>query len=163
MTDPFLPPSAGQPAAPYGGPAYPAPAPAPPLYGAPQYGAPYGSPYGPPTTARNGLGVAALVLGIIAVLLSWVPFLGLLLGTLAIVFAVLGRRRVSRHQADNGGVAVAGLVTGIVALVFCAIATTVFIMFAEEITDFSRCLNDAAGDPVAEQVCADQFTDRIRG
>jgi uncharacterized protein DUF4190 len=72
------------------------------------------------TTApmRNGLGVAALVCGLIGILLGQVPLLFLgsgALGILAIVFGITGIRRVARGQASNRGTAVTGLVTGVVA------------------------------------------------
>jgi hypothetical protein len=46
--------------------------------------------YGPATRPRNGFGVAALVLGILALLLSWTIIGGVLLGALALIFGVLG-------------------------------------------------------------------------
>jgi hypothetical protein len=135
-----------------------APAPPPlPLYGAPLYGA----PYGPPTGVRNGFGLAALVLGIATVLLFWVPFVGVVLGLLAVVFAVLGRSRVRRAEASNGGVVVAGLVTGLVGLVLAGIMTAFVVANWNELLDYSQCVNDAAGNKVVEKACEQQLTDRL--
>ncbi|MCA1221609.1 DUF4190 domain-containing protein [Streptomyces sp. 8L] len=72
-------------------------------------------------SGRGGLGTAALVLGIIGVVLSWYWPVGLVLGVLAVVFGVVGRRRVLRGEATNAGTAKAGLVLGIVGLVLTAI------------------------------------------
>jgi hypothetical protein len=99
---PEYPPSAGYPPVPY------------PSNGhAPGYGQPF-----PPghQSARNGMGTAALVLGIIGVVLSWTVYPGFILGILAIVFGAIGLGRVRRGEATNRGAARAGLVLGIVAL-----------------------------------------------
>jgi hypothetical protein len=98
-------PGYGQPAYPYSpSPAgYPTPGVAPVAYGA------YPRP-------RNGLGTAALVLGIIGVVLCWVPFTGWALNILAIVFGAVGRKRAVEGQATNKSSAVAGLVLGVVGL-----------------------------------------------
>ncbi|MFF4533989.1 DUF4190 domain-containing protein [Streptomyces sp. NPDC001407] len=109
---------------PYGQPPYGHAAP----YGQPPYGyAPPGSygyptaPYGPGwqqpvPSAGNGLGVAALVLGIIGTVLSPTVFLGVILGILAIIFGGIGRSKVSNGEADNGGQSLAGLILGGVGL-----------------------------------------------
>jgi hypothetical protein len=72
--------------------------------------------YGAYPRPRNGLGTAALVLGIIGVVLCWVPFTGWALNILAIVFGAVGRKRAVEGQATNKSSAVAGLVLGVVGL-----------------------------------------------
>lgn len=92
----------------------------------------YYPPPGPPTTGQhwpgatpgpaNGLGVTALVLGIVGLALSFVPLIGVIawpLVILGIVFGAIGRTRVTRRQATNGGQATAGLVLSILGLVVC--------------------------------------------
>ncbi|MFD0560287.1 DUF4190 domain-containing protein [Stackebrandtia endophytica] len=67
---------------------------------------------------QNGLGVAALVLGIIAVVLSpccYMAFTGPT-GILAVVFGSIGVQKANRGEATNRGVAMAGLICGIVGL-----------------------------------------------
>ena len=54
---------------PSGPPSY-GPPPGPPSYGPPSYGPPSGPP---PTKKGAGLAIASMVLGIIALLLSWIP------------------------------------------------------------------------------------------
>lgn len=72
---------------------------------------------------RNGLGLAALVCGIIAVVLSLIPVLNVFtwpLGVLAIVFGAIGWGRVNNGTATNKGQAITGLVLGIVSFfTFC--------------------------------------------
>ena len=66
----------------------------------------------PPQTAPSpkvGFGVTALVLGIVAVFLCWIPLFGLILPILAMIFGGIG---IYLH--NGRGMAVAGLVLGIV-------------------------------------------------
>ncbi len=71
--------------------------------------------------------------------------------------------RVKRGEATNGGVAVAGIVLGILAsslgLVFIPIWYGVF----DEVggTDYIDCLSKAGSDQEAVQRCADQFRERV--
>ena len=69
----------------------------------------YGSP-------QNGLGTAAMVLGIVALVLFFTIIVGVVCGVLAIVFGAIGRGRARRGQATNHGQATAGLVTGTIAV-----------------------------------------------
>lgn len=87
---------------------YPATGLPPQTYPAPYYAAPQ---------PQNGLGTAALVLGIIGAALFFAIWPPVILGVLAIVFGAVGLGRVKRGAATNRGVAMAGLVLGIVAVV----------------------------------------------
>lgn len=60
-------------------------------------------------STENSLATAAMVLGIVGAALLWVPFLNLILGTLAIVFGAIAMRRDTKR-----GQAIAGLVLGII-------------------------------------------------
>jgi len=73
----------------------------------------------------NGLAIAALVLGIIGLLLSWL-IVPAILSILAIIFGFLGRSKAKNQPHVGGtGMAIAGLVTGIIG-VLIAIAVFVF-------------------------------------
>ncbi|WP_190021927.1 DUF4190 domain-containing protein [Streptomyces hiroshimensis] len=122
------------------------------LSGAPGSTAPYGmqtpygqSPYGPgpyqpgaygyPASAlyaqqsapSNGLGLAALVLGIVGTVLSPTVVLGVVLGILAVVFGAVGRAKVRGGEATNPGQALAGLILGCAALVATVLMVVVYI------------------------------------
>lgn len=157
MTEPPFPPPADStaPYAPpqYGAPQYPGPA-------APPYGQPYGSPYPPTSGRKNGLGVAALVLGIIAILFGWLV-VGAVPGILAIAFGVIGRKRASRGEASNGGLATAGLVCGIIGTLIAAAVLSYVLKHRQEIGDYSDCVIDANGDQAAVRVCEDRFRDDL--
>ncbi|MFE3787603.1 DUF4190 domain-containing protein [Streptomyces goshikiensis] len=93
-----------QPQAPggYGYPGYPG-AGAYPAYGAPQ--------------PNNSFGVTSLVLGILSVVACVTSVFSVGLGIGAIVFGALGRGRVNRGEATNGGMALAGLILGVIGMV----------------------------------------------
>lgn len=161
--DPFAPPPAGAAPVPAQVPAFGQPVHGAPVYGAPVYGAPLDST--PGTGRRNGFGVTALVLGILSLFGVLTIVLGVLLGLLAIVFGALGRRRARRGEADNGGVALAGLITGTVGLVLSILAIAALVAFFHSSTgkDLRNCLNDANGNAAQTAVCKDRFSKDLTG
>jgi hypothetical protein len=83
----------------------------------------YGGGYGygaPPPNRSNGLAVAALVCGIVGLLCF-----GFILGPLAIIFGGVGMSRANQG-ADHKGLAVAGLVLGIVDVAFLVLFIAVW-------------------------------------
>ena len=87
---------------------------------------------------RNGLGTAGMVLGILALVLCWTTWPGVILGILAIVFSALGRGRAKSGEASNRGQATAGLVCGIIGTVL----SIVVIIFVLAIVDKAKsCLD----------------------
>jgi len=68
------------------------------------------------TTPRNGIGIAALVLGILALITS-VSLVGLLFGSLAVALGLPAWEAVLRNEATNRKTAITGIVLGIVAIV----------------------------------------------
>lgn len=133
-------------------------------YGAPVYGAPYGSPMGPPAGRRNGFGVAAMILGILAVLGSIVVFPGLVLGVLAIVFGLLGRGRTRRKEADNGGQALTGVICGAVAVVLSAglLVGVILVLQSDSGKRWRDCTDRAVTQPQQDE-CTRQFTKDLLG
>ena len=74
---------------------------------------------------RNGMGIAALVLGIIGLLLSWFPFVWIT-AILAIIFGAIGAKRASRGEATNRAMALWGMWLGIAAVSLWLLAAIVF-------------------------------------
>ena len=71
-----------------------------------------------------GLGTAALVLGIVAVVFSFIPLVGIIawpIGITGLILGFVGLARVNRREATNRGVAIAGLITSGAALVICVL------------------------------------------
>jgi len=78
-----------------------------------------------PVQQGNGMGTASMVLGIIGLVLAFIPFLGLfswVLAPLAIIFGLIG---ISKGNAPKGQ-AIAGLATGGVALALCLLWAIAF-------------------------------------
>lgn len=108
----------GYPAAPYGygyG-RHAATGPAPMPYGGPGYGWPGMQP-----RPANGMGVAALTLGIISAVGFILWPIAIVVGILAIIFGAIGRARATRGEATNSGQALAGLICGIGGLVLALV------------------------------------------
>lgn len=130
--------------------------PAGPEWGEPGYGA-------PSRGQSNGLGTAALVLGILAVLTCWSIVGGIVLGIIAIVLGLIGRGRAKRGEASNGGVATAGTVLGaiglVLSLVLIAVGATFF--FKGGGSDLVNCVSDANGDQARVQQCQQEFANRV--
>jgi hypothetical protein len=57
------------------------------------------------------------VLGIVAIIASITVIGGVVLGIVAIVLGFIGRSRAKKGQATNGGVTLAGIITGAIGLV----------------------------------------------
>jgi hypothetical protein len=118
----------------------------------------------------NGVALAALVVGIVSLLFAVVGlfvlplFLSIPGGVVAIVLGVIGRRR-AKAGADRSGQAVAGLVTGIVALVVSAIWISVVAIvgsqfvaeFSSEVAELEACIEET-GD---QDLCAERFSEEV--
>jgi len=72
--------------------------------------------------ASNGFGIASLVLGIISIIFCWVPLLGLICAILAIVFYI------RQKWILQTGVAIGGLVTGIIGLIFSIFYSLIWLL-----------------------------------
>ena len=69
---------------------------------------------------NNGAGTAAGVMGIVAVVLMWIPFvdfIAIILGVLAVIMGTIGINRANRTPGLGKGMAITGVVCGIVAIV----------------------------------------------
>ena len=120
--------------------------------------------YGPaPTPPRNGLGVAAFVLAIVALLSFWSVIGGVVIGVVAVVLGIVGWGRARRHEASNGGVAIAGIALGAVAVVVSLAFIAVWVGIFNEVggTDYLDCVADAGSDQAAVERCADRLRDRV--
>nr|WP_235857603.1 DUF4190 domain-containing protein [Paenibacillus albiflavus] len=82
-------------------------------------------PSAPPRT--NGKAVAALVLGILSLV---IPYAGFIIGIIAIVFAKLANDEIKRTGEAGKGMATAGMVTGIIGTALYAIVIIFVIIIA---------------------------------
>ena len=162
---------AGPPAYPYGYPpapsgppayqgyqgAYPGAYPPPPM--------PYRDTYpGAPAVKRNGLGTAALVTGILAVIPGTCTIIfGVVLGVVAVILGFLARGRVARGEADNGGTALGGILLGGLAI----LASAAFILMGLTVfkqagfSEYINCISSANGDQAQTEQCTADFKQRM--
>jgi hypothetical protein len=110
--------------------------------------APQGGPAGYPAAQKtSGLAIGALICGIAALC---VPYAGLLIGIAAIILGVVARGKIKKDPTQKGeGMALTGLILGIVGLVLWAL---VLIFFA---TLVASVLGMCAEDPT---LCEDPNT-----
>jgi hypothetical protein len=114
-------------------------------------------PVPPQAQKGSGLAVAALVLGIIAVVFCWVPFLNVLsvlLGLIGLGLGVPGLIGAVRGRRSGKGMAIAGVILSLVAVVAAiaiSAAATVAVDEALSGTDVSTSSGvDAAGEEAAD-------------
>ena len=121
---------------------------------------PYSGYSPPPVAPKNGLGIAALVVAIIA-LISVVG--GVVLGIVAVILGFLGWQKARRGEATNGGIAIAGIVLGILSIIEALVVIALSLWVFNEVggTDYMDCLSKAGSDQDAVQRCADQFQERV--
>jgi hypothetical protein len=58
------------------------------------------------------MAVAGFVCGLVGLIFFWIPFLGLIIAALGLVFGILGKRHADQHGGTNGGLAIAGAILG---------------------------------------------------
>lgn len=109
---------------------------------------------------KNGIGVAALCCGIVGILVGLIPIMFQASGALGIVGIVLGfigLRRVSRGEASNQGMAIAGLVTGVLALGLAIYGLSVVVGGLNQLdTDLGHGTNGAHALVQAQRVILQQ-------
>lgn len=115
---------------------------------------------------RNGFGIAALVLGILSIVTC---VGGVLLGIPAVVLGVLGRKRAARGEANNGGMALAGIITGVIGFLLSAViiglgvagGMAAYRFAGTEIEQLSQCVQEAQGDAAAKAECQRQYQEQL--
>ncbi|MFJ8887631.1 DUF4352 domain-containing protein [Streptomyces sp. NPDC102402] len=100
---------------------------------------PYAPAQAPGTRpARNGLGISALVLGIIGTVSGLIPlffWLAGILGLIALILGLAGRGRVKRGEATNKGVTTFGAVLGLVALILSVVGAVLTFKAVDDVVD----------------------------
>lgn len=126
----------------------------------------YASPgQAPARTGGAGFAIAALVLGILAVLSCWTVVGGILLGLVAIILGIVGWRRANRGAATGKGMAITGVVLGTIGLLL----SVVFVVFigsflnGSDFKNYRQCASDAGNDQAKLQECAKEFNKNLQG
>lgn len=82
------------------------------------------APTTPAVSTTNGIAIASLVVGIVAFVFGWVPFLGFAVGATAIVLGIIALKK----QAANKGLPIAGIITGALGALWSIVLTIFFIV-----------------------------------
>ncbi len=111
---------------------------------------------------RSGLGLASMILGIVAVSIAWMPFVvvvGAVCAVLAVVFGIIALLR-RRHTERGKGFAVAGLVTGLLASLLCVVGVAFSFAVVRAVDRFD---NPAANRVTVTSCELDGTTARVVG
>jgi hypothetical protein len=121
---------------------------------------PYGDYYqSAPAAPKNGLGIAALVVAVIALLGSFSVIGGILGGVVAVILGVIGRSRAKSGEATNGGVALAGVVLGVIAIIVSLVFIPIYVGLFKDMGGggYLECLQQAGQDRSAVEQCSDEL------
>lgn len=104
---------------------------------------------------KNGMAVAALVLGIISIALFWTGWIAVICGVLAIIFGVVALNKVKADPdlAHTKGKAKGGLIMGIIGAVLGAVIFVLAIIAARKIAqEFENGLNDINWEEIQQNI-----------
>ncbi len=115
--------------------------------GAPSYGSAPAAGSG-----SNPMAIVALVLGILSILTACFWFVAGPLGIAAVVTGVLAGNKAKRGEAGQGGLAKAGLITGVVGLVLTIVLTVLAFVGIGLLGDSVETCSTIT-DPTEQQQC----------
>ncbi|WP_084435922.1 DUF4190 domain-containing protein [Aldersonia kunmingensis] len=135
-------------------------------YGQGQYGQPGyqgGQYYGEPPKRGNGLAIAALVIGIFALLLCWTIVGGIGLGLIALVLGFIALSRSRSDGAGGGGMAIGGIVLGVLGVIASIVLIVIGVGIFNSVGggDYIDCIRDAGNDRAAQDQCDREFQNNI--
>ena len=124
---------------------------------------PYSGYSAPPAGPKNGLGLAALISSILSLPAAFTVVGGFILAIVGIILGFLGRGRAKRGEATNGGVAVAGIILGVLGIVVSSalIALGVWGFVKVGGGDYFDCMRQAGTDQSAQLQCESEFRSGI--
>lgn len=116
------------------------------------------------SSGGRGMAIAALVLGVLALLLCWTVIGGILLGLIAIVLGIIAAVRAGRGQAQGKGLAVTGAVLGGIGLILSGVlvAIGVSVLNSESGQNLQDCLLDAGDDQAQIEQCQQEFDEDLQ-
>ena len=111
------------------------------------------------------MAVTALVLGIIALLACWTVVGGILFGLLAVVLGFIASGRAKRGQAGGRGMAITGIVLGLVGAAISVVIIVAIGVFwnSDTVKSYRDCLDRAGSDEAALADCEKRFRDDVEG
>ena len=92
-------------------------------------------PLGPPRRPRDGRATAAMVLGIVGVFTTWMPFV-FVVGAVCAVLGIIFGAIVLRQRGDPRGFALTGVITGVAGLVLVILGVVTTRAITDAVNDF---------------------------
>jgi hypothetical protein len=118
----------------------------------------------PPSSARNGLGIAALILGIIGAISGLIPlffWLAGILGVIGLILGFAGRGRAKRGESTNGTMALWGIITSAAALVLSIVGVVIVVGAFEDLGEDVSGTGTSAEEPAAPEDPAPQEVEPV--
>lgn len=123
------------------------------------------APPEPVQQPRNGLGTTGFVVGLVGLIFSPIPIIGIVawpLVILGVIFSAIGFARTRSGVATNKGLSIAGLAVSIVGLVICILWVAVIDKAANDVVNQANTpvaiAYDAGGDAKGATVDYSAFT-----
>lgn len=109
----------------------------------------------------SGLAVTGLVLGIIALLISWIPIinnLAFILGIIGLIFAIIGIVKTKRDSQRRGrGMAIAGTVLSVISLLIVIGTQSLYGQILDDATDQTASASGEAPEAAPQHVEKDNL------
>ncbi len=129
----------------------------------PQGGGYQGGGYQEQPKKGKGLAIAALVLGVLALLSSLTIVGGIVLGLIGLVLGFIASGKAKRGQADGRGLAIFGIVLSILGIAISVLLVVGALSFlnSESGKNLRECISNAGQDPAAIDECEQDFSDEL--
>ncbi|MFZ4718614.1 MAG: DUF2510 domain-containing protein [Ilumatobacteraceae bacterium] len=119
--------------------------------------------FGGATRPKRGMAVAAFVIGLLSLLLGWVPLVAVLAAVgvvIALVFGIIGLRRSAAQQGYGRGFAITGIVLAVLAIPVCVAG---FVFTASVVREVSAFVDPGEYDLPRPTCVQDSGTMRVEG
>jgi hypothetical protein len=123
---------------------------------------------GAASRGNDGMALAAMIVGILSLLIAWIPFIGILGtigGIVALVLGFVGRGRIKKSGAGGNGMAVTGIATGAVAIVLSVLITGFFLVagdgFIAEFGSYIECVEETGDEAACQRQFEEGFFERF--
>lgn len=117
---------------------------------------------------KNGLGTAGFVLGLIGLLFSFIPLIGIIawpLVILGVIFSAIGLSRATKGAATNKGLSIAGLALSIIGLVVCIVMAAAFSKAVNDVNEEANrpatIVYEVTGDAPDVTISYSSFGDNV--
>jgi len=88
----------------------------------------------PMPTVTNGLSIASMILGIASIFLSCCYGIGIITAILGVIFGFVSKKSIDNSQGreQGKGFAIAGIITGFIAILFSILVVVVLVSYFKE-------------------------------